>query len=284
MTIYTSAAGERQVRRWCQERLDAWSAPHQVHTLGTGLGPTTVVIAGRGPGVLLLPGTNFCAATLLEVADALLPSHQVIMADLPGQPGLSAPARPRRERLTAYGGWAGEIVDQVSPGSVVLVGHSLGAAVALAAPPGPRISGLVLLSPAGLSRARLTPELLGATLPWLVAPAVGRSQALLRYMSGTAHRAANWLAEWMTLVARHSRTSLAPPPLPAPVVRRWAGTPAVVATGAEDRFYPPGRITGAARALLGCEVVTAPGLGHLAPHEDPALLPALLGHLPTTPG
>lgn len=106
---------------------------------------------------------------------------------------------------------------------------ALGAAVALAAQPGPQISGLVLASPAGLSRARLTPALLGVTLPWLTAATAERSQALLRYMSGRT-RADHPLVEWMTLVARHSRTSLAPSPLPGPVVRRWAGTPVVVAT------------------------------------------------------
>jgi pimeloyl-ACP methyl ester carboxylesterase len=164
-TIYTSPAGERRVRDWCRDRLDSWATPHRTRTLETFLGSTTVVIAGQGPGVLLLPGTNFCAATMLEVADALLPDHQVIMADLPGQPGLSAPHRPGRGRLAAYGRWAGDVIGQVSTGPVVVVGHSLGAAVALAARPAPRIGGLILVSPAGLSRARLTPALLGVTLP-----------------------------------------------------------------------------------------------------------------------
>ncbi|MGP3920106.1 alpha/beta fold hydrolase [Nonomuraea sp. 10N515B] len=281
-TIYTSPAGERRVRDWCRDRLGSWTTRHRMRTLQTSLGDATVVIAGRGPCVLLLPGTNFCAATLLEVADALLPDHQVIMADLPGQPGLSAPQRPGKERLAAYGHWVAEVVGQVSAEPVVVVGHSLGAAVALAAHPGPQISGLVLVSPAGLSRARLTPVLLGVTLPWLAAPTSERSKALLRYMSGQSRGltgAEHMLAEWMTLVARHSRTSLAPSPLPEPIVRHWKGTPVVVATGAEDRFYPPACIGRSARALLGADVVAVPGLGHLGPHEDPALLPALLGRM-----
>ncbi|WP_331279912.1 alpha/beta fold hydrolase [Streptosporangium roseum] len=167
-------------------------------------------------------------------------------------------------------------------GPVTMVGHSLGAAVALAAHPGPRINGLVLVSPAGLSRARLTPTLLGVTLPWPAAPTPVRSQALLRYMSGQSRARTGpdpMLTAWMILVARHSRTSLAPAPLPPPVVRRWAGTPVVLATGAADCFYPPARIGGPARALLSTDVVAVPGLGHLGPHEDPALLPALLGRL-----
>lgn len=281
-TIYTSPTGERHVRDWCRERLDSWPTQHRICTLETGLGATAVVVAGQGPRVLLLPGTNFCAATQLDVADALVPDHQVILADLPGQPGLSSPQRPGRGRLAAYGRWLGEIICQVSGEPVVVVGHSLGAAVALAARPGPQIGGLVLVSPAGLSRARLTPALLGVTLPWLVAPTARRSEALLGYMSGQTRGIIDVNrvpVEWMTLVARHSRTSLAPSPLPEPVVRRWEGTRVVVATGAEDRFYPPARISGPARALLGAEVVAVPGLGHLGPHENPALLPALVGRL-----
>ncbi|WP_188196831.1 alpha/beta fold hydrolase [Nonomuraea sp. SYSU D8015] len=103
-------------------------------------------------------------------------------------------------------------------------------------------------------------------------------------MSGPASHAAGTeqdLVEWMTLVARHTRTSLAPPPLPGPLLRRWADTPVLVATGTHDRFYPPAGIAGPARALLGTEIIALPGVGHLGPHEDPALLPALLDQLDT---
>ncbi|GAA4509176.1 hypothetical protein GCM10023096_11820 [Nonomuraea ferruginea] len=281
-TIYTSPAGEREVRDWCRERLRSWKVRHRLDTLETSLGTTAVVSAGQGRGVVLLPGTNFCAATSLEVAEALLPGHQVIMVDLPGQPGLSTARRPGRGRLAGYGRWVGEIVDQLDSGPVVVVGHSLGAAVALAARPGPHISGLVLVSAAGLSRARLTPALIRVTLPWLTVPTVERSQSLLRHMSGRAHEtdgSDHRLAEWMTLVARHSRTSLAPSPLPAPLVSRWRGTPVVVATGQEDCFYPPARLHGPALALLDTNVVNVPGVGHLGPHEDATLLPALLDTL-----
>ncbi|MEV4837856.1 hypothetical protein AB0K05_25265 [Nonomuraea sp. NPDC049486] len=85
-------------------------------------------------------------------------------------------------------------------------------------------------------------------------------------MSGAAHKttgATHELAEWMTLVARHSRTSLAPSLLPAPLVRRWRDTPVVVATGEEDCFYPPARLREPALALLGTEAVAMPGGGHL---------------------
>ncbi|MGN9843949.1 alpha/beta fold hydrolase [Nonomuraea sp. H19] len=283
-SIYTSHGGEQHVRQWCRDRLSAWATPHEVSTLETSLGVTTVVTAGQGPAVVLLAGTNFCAATMLEVADALAPTRQVILADLPGQPGLSSSQRPRRERVTAYGRWTEEVMKKAVSGPAVLVGHSLGAAVALATTPGPHLAGLVLVSPAGLSRARLTPAVLRATLPWIAAPSPARSRALLNLMSGQAPHSAGTdqnLVEWMTLVARHTRTSLAPPPLPGPLLRRWAGTPVLVATGTQDCFYPLARIAGSARALLGTEAIALPGVGHLGPHEDPALLTALLDRLDT---
>src|SRR5690606_14880052 len=106
--IYRSPEAEAAVRGWCRERLNAWDVPHRTLTLRTGLGATTVVSAGQGPGVLLLPGTNFCAATSLRIAEPLLGEHTVFLADLPGQPGLSAADRPGGNRLFAYGRWATE--------------------------------------------------------------------------------------------------------------------------------------------------------------------------------
>src|SRR5690606_7450549 len=102
-------------------------------------------------------------ATSLASSEALLLRHQVLLVDLPGQPGLSEPVRPTGDSVQAYGRLVDELLETLELEGALVVGHSLGAAVALAATPGPRIGGLLLLSPAGLSRARLSLGLVPAT-------------------------------------------------------------------------------------------------------------------------
>lgn len=65
---------------------------HRVSTLGS----THVVSAGDGRPLVLLPGTNFCAAAWLDLIGVLAATHRVHAIDLPGQPGLSHGQRPRR--------------------------------------------------------------------------------------------------------------------------------------------------------------------------------------------
>ena len=104
---------------------------------------------------------------------------------------------------------------------LVLVGHSLGAAAALAADPA-GVQGLLLLDPAGLTRLRVRPGTLAATLPWLLRPTPARSARLLAHMHAEGRAPSPQHFEWMTLVARNVRTSLAPSPLPGAVLDRSA--------------------------------------------------------------
>ncbi|MDA0566842.1 alpha/beta hydrolase [Streptomonospora sp. S1-112] len=278
--IYRGAAAERRVRAWCRSRLAADPRLRE-RTLATGLGATPLFTADGGDGtpVLLLPGTNFNSATGLALARALAPDRTVHLVDLPGQPGLAAPLRPGGDRLGAYGAWLGEVLAGAAERRVLVLGHSLGAAVALAAEPSDRVAGLALVNPAGLAPAALSAALMRVTLPWLAAPSPGSSARLLAFMSGPGAEVPPELADWMTLVARSCRTSLAPGPLPEHAVRRWRDTPVHVATGSHDRFFPPARLAAPARDLLAARVDTVEGAGHLAPHEDPARVRALLRDL-----
>lgn len=56
----------------------------------------------------------------------------------------------------------------------------------------------------------------------------------------------------------------------------------MVATGDRDPFYSPHRLTRPVGALLGRDVVTLDGLGHLAPHEDERLVRRLVARLDPT--
>lgn len=280
--LYRSTEAEAAVQRWCADRLAAWTTPHGTQWVETELGRTHLVRLGEGRDTcLVLPGTNFNAATSRPLLDTLAQRFTVYAADLPGQPGLSAASRPRAER-DGYSAWVDEVVAHVrtqsragdpgSSGQVVVVGHSRGAAVALTARPD-TVAGLVLVSPAGLCRVRVTPRVLAATLPWLARPNLTRSMRLVRLLSGRQRTpAAASAAEWLTLVARSTRTTGAPGPLPPGDLTRWRGRTTSVLVGAEDVFFPPARLRPAAAELLGVEPVVVPGAGHLLADERPTVV------------
>lgn len=265
--LYRTPAGHEAIRAWCTARLDAWAVPHERATVPTILGESSLVTAGEGPAaVLYLPGTNFNAASSLTLLGALAARMRVVVADLPGQPGLSAARRPA-DRL-AYRTWIGEIAAAAAVDRPVLVGHSLGAAAALAAEP-QLVRGLLLLDPAGLIRLRVRPGTLAATLPWLVRPTPARSARLLAEMHARGRAPSPEHIEWMTLVARHARSSLAPSPLPRALLDRWRGTPRAVLCGERDCFLPPRALSVATRAQLDVDLQVVPEAGHLLPEDQP---------------
>ena len=277
-SLYRSDAGERRVRDWCLERLASWPVRHGTALLETSLGETHLVSAGEGETVCLyLPGANFNAATSLGLLGHLTDRCRVVAVDLPGQPGLSSSTRPRPE-TEGYARWLDEVVSwvraQYPAERLVVAGHSRGAAVALSGPA--EIDSLVLVSPAGLVDVRVSLPVLRTALPWVLRPTERRSRALVELMSGPAAQPDPALAEWLTLVARDSRTTGAPGALPDEVVSRWTGRPVRVLVGEHDCFFPPARVGRAATERLGSPVEVLPGLGHLAVEEDPGLVARLV--------
>ncbi|WP_285729260.1 alpha/beta hydrolase [Nocardiopsis sp. ATB16-24] len=278
--IYRSEAGSREVRAWCEQRIDDWPELFALPELDTELGSTRAFRAsgGKATPVLVLSGTNFNSATSVGTARVIARDREVILVDLPGQPGLSAGVRPRTDRASAYGSWFNEVLPRLTERPVTVLAHSLGAVVALAAKPSPLLHAMVLVGPAGLTTAAMSSELMRVTLPWVVSPRDDKSTRLLNFLSGPGQvtRGVHPYAPWMTLVGRHCRTSLAPGPLPLEHLQPWEGTPVVVATGSHDVFYSPARLHGPARRFLDAEVTVMEGAGHLALNEQPDRVAELL--------
>ncbi|MGH3712876.1 MAG: alpha/beta fold hydrolase [Micromonosporaceae bacterium] len=278
-SAYRSKRGRETIRDWCRWKLEHWLVPNERRTLHTSAGPTHVTVTGTdAPTVVLLPGTNFNTATSLPLLDVLTRRWPTVALDLPGQPGLSDEHRPRRNRLTWYGNWLTDALDKLGCDQVTVVGHSLGGAVALASD-SPRIAARLLIAPAGITRLAVPTTVLRATLPWLTRPTTTRSARLLRLMHATGHTPAPDLTTWMTLIARHCRTTLAPPPLPAALLQQRRDTPHLIAVGDQDVFLPPKRLRPATAELLGADLHVLKHTGHLAPHEHPDQITALIEEL-----
>ena len=281
-SAYINTPSGEVIGRWCTEQLREWDTAHQRRTITTSAGPTHIVTLGptheSAPTVVVIPGTNMNTAASLPFLAELATRHRVIALETPGQPGLSAPQRPSKDRLTWYGRWLDETLEQTVPDTAVLLGHSLGAAIALACP-SERIAGRVLVAPAGLVRLKVTPRLLTATMAWLAAPSPDHTHRLLHLMTGPEQSVTPHLVEWMTLVARYCRTTLAPTPLPPGLLGSCRSVPCVVATGSHDIFLPPARLEPAVRDLLGTELRVLPNCGHLALDDAPAGVVELVDHL-----
>ena len=214
-----------------------------------------------------MPGTGFNAAVALPWLQALSVHWATTVVDLPGQPGLSDPHRPRRDRLTWYGRALDEILAAMDVDGVVLVGNSLGAAAALAAN-SPRITARALVSPAGFIRLRVHPKLALTSAVWLLRPTAEHTRRMLRAFVAPGADPPETEVEWMALMARSCHTTLAPPPLAAEVLARCAQRPCVVGVGEYDRFLPPHRLTPAVRRTMNLDVRVFSGVGHLTTSAD----------------
>lgn len=60
--------------------------------------------------MVFVPGTNFSTGACLPLATALAGQFRVVLADIPGQPGLISGERiPAAGRLAWYGRWLTEL-------------------------------------------------------------------------------------------------------------------------------------------------------------------------------
>jgi pimeloyl-ACP methyl ester carboxylesterase len=111
---------------------------------------------GSGPPVMLIHGYGGAASNWTLVAPRLLGRNRVIVPDLPGHGG-SSPLPGPAERIDPY---ADRLVPLLGGEPAVIVGHSLGAVVALrlAVRRPDLVRGVVLAGPAGIGSSTRSAE------------------------------------------------------------------------------------------------------------------------------
>jgi 2-hydroxy-6-oxo-6-(2'-carboxyphenyl)-hexa-2,4-dienoate hydrolase len=124
--------------------------PHRAEWLGVDGVRLRTVRAGSGtPTLVLLHGYGESLTTWRSVLDRLAERHRVVALDLPGAGASDKPDVPYT--LEALTGRLSRFLDRWTTGPVVIVGHSMGGALAasLALERPDRIVRVVLIAPAG---------------------------------------------------------------------------------------------------------------------------------------
>ncbi|HUY78454.1 MAG TPA: alpha/beta hydrolase [Ktedonobacterales bacterium] len=217
------------------------------------------------------------SASLWDATIAALPGVTTAALDLPGHGALIVEPGPERMSVGDYATLARMAMERLDLSGLCVVGHSLGAAIALrlAADAPALVRRLVIVG--GGARLRVLPALLAETQ---TAPDVAAQRLVgLGFAPEHEAQAGAYLA---------TRQPTAPGILHRDLVACDAfdittelakiTQPTLVVVGAEDRLTPPKYATFLAERMPHAQAVVIPGAGHYVPIEAPDTLASVIHH------
>jgi 4,5:9,10-diseco-3-hydroxy-5,9,17-trioxoandrosta-1(10),2-diene-4-oate hydrolase len=237
------------------------------------------------PAVVLLGGWGTSAYVYRKNLEPLAAAGlRAIAVEVKGQGLSDKPLDPAEYTLDSLAAHVLEILDALELPRVMLVGQSLGGAIAtrlaLAAPR--RIARLALIAPVGFGRVRFV-TLVRAVVPAALTPLLPRLAARWTFALGlrlaygklarpTARDIDEYYAPAGDPAFTRSLLSLIRqvdwnPLTPAQLHR--LGVPLLIIFGTADRIIPPGEIERLLRDVPGARAVLIPGAGHAANEEAP---------------
>jgi pimeloyl-ACP methyl ester carboxylesterase len=246
--------------------LRRWPAASEERTVPTRLGDTFVVASGpaAAPPLVLLHGSGGTSAMWLGDVASYVDHFRVYAVDIPGEPGLSSPARPALAS-GEYARWLGDVLDALGIGRARLVGISLGGWLAadFATRHPDRVERLALLSPSGVGRQKLGVALL--TMALVPLGRYGR-QLSLRLVLGTGLPPA--MAEFVLLIHKHFRARREPVPRLGDAALARLTMPVLAIVGGRDALLDSaGTRERLSRHAPAATVVLIPEAGHLLPSQ-----------------
>jgi pimeloyl-ACP methyl ester carboxylesterase len=155
--IYKSEKGRAEVEAKYREILAFWPVANTQKTVPTREGDTFVIASGpeNAPPLLLLHGSAANASSFIGDVATWSKAFRVYAIDMIGEPGFSAPSRPRLAS-DRYVLWLDDVLSALSLTRISIVGISLGGWLALnyATERPERIEKLALLCPGGIGRQK----------------------------------------------------------------------------------------------------------------------------------
>ncbi len=156
--LYKSDEGYRAIMSWYDDALKTIDCPFEEYFVRTRFGHTHMLVAGHEDAepLILIPGVAGCAPLWRRQLPAFAKHFRVYALDIVGQPGRSDP-NPPSFLNDDYVDWLRDVLDGLQIDSAHFAGTSVGGWIvlrmALVAPE--RVNKIVMLSPTGVSRARL---------------------------------------------------------------------------------------------------------------------------------
>jgi pimeloyl-ACP methyl ester carboxylesterase len=276
--IFRTAAGAREVERRYRDLLDGWPVEAQRLTVATRLGDTFVMASGPADAspVVALQGSGATAAMWLPQIATWSRRLRVYAVDVIGEPGLSAPARPKLNS-GAYPDWLDDVTAGLGLTATAMVGVSLGgwfAADYTTRRPG-RVTRLALLNPSGIGRTRSRVPLVAL----LLAPFGERGRRrTIRYIApGTPPpppgSVAGDLAEFAMLTFRHFKPRTERVPRISDDALHRLDLPILAILGQRDVMIDAEQTARRLTANVSSATVRLlPDAGHLLPDQTATLL------------
>jgi pimeloyl-ACP methyl ester carboxylesterase len=227
---------------------------------------------GAGPPVLLVHGQPGSRADWLQLVPLLSDDHRVISVDRPGYGATGGEAVGMLQNAELL--W--QLLDERSAVGATVVGHSLGAGIALAlAGHSTGVGALVLVGAAGVEG---TIGVLDRVLALPFASTLGVSgvrrvvRALGCHASGPVGLAIDgWGSTSGRSFTREQRALLREQPVLEEALDAIS-VPTTVVVGSRDRVVSPKAQRALAGRIAGSRLIELRGKGHLIPHHEPARL------------
>lgn len=252
-----------------------------------------VQVLGSGPSILLVHGTGAASHSWRDVAPRLAERFTVLVPDLPGHGFTQRPARGGLS-LPGMAQALSDLLEALGESPALAVGHSAGAAIVCRMSLAGRISPESIVSVNGallpfrgvagrifspLAKLLTLNPIIPSVFAWRASdPAV--VEDLIRDTGSDLDPEGMRLYARLASSRRHVAAALG-------MMASWdlrdlaqdlpgLGPRLVLVVGSEDRFVSPVDAVRVQRRVPGSELISLPGLGHLAHEERPAEVAELL--------
>jgi pimeloyl-ACP methyl ester carboxylesterase len=257
-SIYRSLQGQAEILGLYDQALSHLRVGHGSKTISTRYGETHVLLVGPedAPPVVFLHGGNFLNPTCLRWFLPISQRYRIHSPDIVGQPGKSAQLRPS-PKGDSHAWWVEDVLDGLSLRRVPFVGISYGAGITLRAAGyiPERVSGAVLLSPAGIATGALGHMLLEVVVPMVAYRLRPSHQRLLRAARAILTEPDDLAERQLGAIYRHVKLDTQLPRMATEEELEGFGEPVALFASEQDVFFPGEAVVARAQEIVSNLVV-----------------------------